>query len=692
LTVAGLDIPGGMIYVGSGLGSVGHSGSVEPALIDPRLPVNLRNPDLACEKMPYWPSYSAIPPESRAAYLQWLAGGRKDPGVGVGHVFLFLYGLERRALFDAASDPVAREEIPSIVEEVDRLLGIYGSQGSFRGYASSFVEVLRGVGADKLVDAAPPATAYCPGYEFPLSIRMALGLMSIQRKPVSADWALAWYMSAPTTRLRTPASRCADEFRALFRNRYQQKFGEGLVVAPPNKTIDLSYRPASASFAGTLRLKFSDRRLASGVPDVTSLAGPLNKISEVAESCAVDLEPFSRWVGRNPALRSSPAAVALLPAELVGRQVSTALSDFWDNIEGRFEGEDLAEVPGSELLRYWRKPSDSKLVRTDYVLLAQLLEKRGYGVEPDVRFGGPVLAPDKPCILFHLAPGSPSAPSTAYAAAATTLQLAVAVASADEQIDPREVEALEGHLERALPVTEMEKGRLRANLRWLITERPPVTGLKKRLEGMERGQREAIGRFLVGVATADGIVTSAEVKILEKLYRLLDLETTGMYSELHAQAVTPAEPPSEPVVVRPPGPGSPGFSIPLPPDASGTPAVLLNMKRVEEKLNQTAAVSALLQSIFVEEEGHGAAAGAPADSAERMVGLDAPHSAFLRALMSKESWSRTEVEKIAAESGVLPDGALDAVNEASITACGDPLWEGDDAITIDQAVRKELAL
>ena len=78
--------------------------------------------------MHYWPCYSMIDPASRAAYLHWLASGRKDPAAAVGYVFLFFYGIERRVLVDAQTSEQARSEIDGLLAEVERLLGIYGGK------------------------------------------------------------------------------------------------------------------------------------------------------------------------------------------------------------------------------------------------------------------------------------------------------------------------------------------------------------------------------------------------------------------------------------------------------------------------------------------------------------------------------------------------------------------------------------
>src|ERR1022692_944768 len=95
--VAGLSLPGGMLYVGKKLRAPADGGS-DPALIDPRLPIDRRTPDWSGSTVGYGPSYSRISAQARAAYLTSLADGRSRPGAPISWVFLFFYGLERRVI------------------------------------------------------------------------------------------------------------------------------------------------------------------------------------------------------------------------------------------------------------------------------------------------------------------------------------------------------------------------------------------------------------------------------------------------------------------------------------------------------------------------------------------------------------------------------------------------------------------
>ena len=85
--VGGVQVPG-FVYVGQDLRSVAKWSIPEPALLDTSLPVDHVAPDWAGAGLRYWPFYHDLSPGSRAAYLAWHGGGRRDPFTAIGHVFL----------------------------------------------------------------------------------------------------------------------------------------------------------------------------------------------------------------------------------------------------------------------------------------------------------------------------------------------------------------------------------------------------------------------------------------------------------------------------------------------------------------------------------------------------------------------------------------------------------------------------
>ncbi|HEX5497008.1 MAG TPA: TerB N-terminal domain-containing protein [Mycobacteriales bacterium] len=691
IRIAGYAIAGGMIYGGFGLSAV-TSGGAEPALIDPGLPVG-RRPDRSGSGMTYWPSYHQISPECRAGYLEWLAAGRSAPGAYIGYVFLFFYGLERRVLVDCARPGPARADLPVIHAEIRRLLSIYGANDSFRGYATGLLDVVASLGARG--QGQPPAFDGDP-WEVPLPLRIGLAEAAAAGRPVPASWALAWVRFHPEIHLRTAARRCPDEFARLFAFRYRARFGDGMTVRPNRTTVRLEYRAASAGI-GRITLD-------TGLPDVFGLAAPGRTLAALVTGCTDELDPYSRWLGRNPDGQGTIAGAALLPACLVdpGRG---AVGDLLRWADAQVGAATHAIIDGADLIGFWTPQRPATLPKADSVAVARLLAGQGYGIEPDPRFGAAPLAAG-PAVLFRLDPAdSPSAPSAGYTAAATLMHLAAAVAGADDDVSESERAQLAAHLHSALHLSAAERSRLEAHLLRLLTVGVKLTGLTGRLRALTVEQREGVAAFCVRIAAADGVLAASEMAILAKVYTLLGLDATRVPGDAHAlittaPATVPPTPPDTvpdtvldigPVTVRPAGAAPSGYPIPVQRREVG---FHLDEAAIAAKLAESEQVSALLGQIFAEQD---SPAPEPVAAPEirtgpPAAGLDGAHSALLRALAGRPAWSRAEVEDLCAGLGLLPDGALDTLNDAAFDTAGEPVAEGEDPIqTNTDAMREMLA-
>jgi hypothetical protein len=108
----------------------------------------------------------------------------------------------------------------------------------------------------------------------------------------------------------------------------------------------------------------------------------------------------------------------------------------------------------------------------------------------------------------------------------------------------------------------------------------------------------------------------------------------------------------------------------------------------------TARVSAMLSEIFTEEvpdqDLQEPAEPAPEDQPALLPGLDEPHCAFARLLLTRPQWTRTELEDAAADLGLMLDGALEQINEAAFDALDAPLCEGDDPIDVDTELLEKI--
>lgn len=675
-TVAGYPLNGGLLYVGTGL--IGGNGwRPEAALIDPSLPVRNSDDDYTVRRLGYWPSYSEATREARASYLNWLSNGRSDPSADIGYVFLYFYGLERRALVDATRSEAAMAEVPAIVQEVKRLLTIYGANLSFLGYASSLVDIL--VAGSSRVDclASPPPLS--PLGRLTFEHKLCLGQISSLRKVLPAEWAYIWFRGDPTTHLKTSAQRCPDEFKRAFLERYAQTFGEGMPL-PQNKTrLKLLHLPASPSLHdGTHLEKTLD------LPDVTVLSSPMRKLQAIADECMSQLDTYSRFLGRNPDKAGSADALLELPFTLWPdehrkpiEQLRTTISKAGKPLATKFE-----KLRG--LFPNWHDAN-----RQRYLSLSRALAEAGMGIEPDLRFGGKLPSPDETVVLFSDdAARTFQKPTSEYGAAALTLHLATSVSAADGDVGDEERQLLLHQLEDWLHLPDSGRRRLQAHLRLLLAEPPSLNNLKKRIEVLPLAAKQAIGEFLAMVAKADNDVTPAEVKMLEKIFKMLGLDVQSVYAMLHVTA-------ERPVIVRPAGEAGAGYAIPRQPKQK-EPGFDLDMSRIAELHAESEKVSAILGAIFTEESIQPEPVPEPEPqeaetiAADSVMGLDAEHTALVRLLCTRPEWPRDELEELAQDRGILLDGALEHINEAAFDTLEQPFCEGDDPVEINQEVVKEI--
>ena len=667
ISIAGSLITGGMIYVGKDLKSL--SGITEPCLINPTLSIAAQG-SVHEREFGYWPSFSEISPRARRAYLNWLADGRRDPEADIGYVFLFFYGLERRAIAEGLKDAQAQRDWPLLAQEVRRLLEIYGERSfSFKRYACELLSWLEVSHYSKALYKLP-VPSFPTTFEVPLYVRLALGLAAVDGVPVPPHLALAWVRLDPSSYLRTSASRCASQFDELFQQRYTESFNPGIVL-PRNKTkLKLVYQPASAGFRGVgeIKLTFGE------TPDVTVLTAPQKQLKKIVDAVTDQLDPYSRYLGRNPDSPNALEGLLLLPPTVWPDASRDALEALRDRAS-----EGFVVMKLQELLDLFQ--AKAALNKERAVALAKTLETVRIGMEPDILGGARTPKGEDHVVLYSsLESSSASARTAAYQAATLTLQLASAVAGADGEFSEHEMTHLSEQVQSWSHLTVGESARLLAHLRLLAVEPVSLTSLKKKLDPLDTKSKETIAAFMATVAQADGTVTPAEVKMLEKVYKALGLDAKRVFADVHAVAAGT----------------SPQSSISAQPVAKG---FQLDTAKIAALQKDSERVSALLADIFKEESPQppvtavvpeAASLDAEAPVAKGLFGLDEAHSAFARMLLSRPQWTREELLDVSSDLDLMLDGALEHINEVSFDTHDIPFTEGEDPIDVNPEILEKL--
>jgi TerB N-terminal domain len=263
-----------MIYVFQGSGNARND---EPASIDVRLPVSEHEHVSTVRELGYWPRYDGLTPGQRRSYLQWIAQGRASIPPELGYTFLFLYGLERRALVEQADQQ-------EIFQEVIRLRKLYAATGvprnhSFDSYTGSFLWflVVRHPQLCSLADLTHLVQS--PGIWSDQTLSSAIYWFAATHRTLS-DWAaMRISQSLPGSRTSVASRRVSQQFQALFIARYLRKFPGGLPPAPASSHRTYVYRPSSAAL----------RQIEFVAPDYASSIGYYGPLSELWNECSDEL-------------------------------------------------------------------------------------------------------------------------------------------------------------------------------------------------------------------------------------------------------------------------------------------------------------------------------------------------------------------------------------------------------------------
>jgi tellurite resistance protein len=651
----------GFIYTGKGINGEQHY-VVNPSLS--AKPGDLTSADATG----YYSSYSLFSPDKRSLYLKWLAAGAQsasDSSFGM----LYFYGIERRfldLLQQRASNP-CEDEREQLFQEIQRIANLFkNAAGSITQCCARLFDFAAAYTLDKNRVPELPKE-WIKTWELPFSLRYGIGWFMKERRPIPVEWALRWAYVEPSIYLRTPATRCPDEFEAAFAAAYRSKFGDGLVLPVNKARLKLTYQPGwPVHSQGDVRSDFSD------IPDVAALTGPQQKLKALVEEATAAIDGFSRYLGRNPAKSGCLEAYLTLPLPLW----PSAAVERWHQFLTSFV-EPVQPLPLESLLHELDPSGDLSLPRLPEI--AGHLNSALVGFEPDILSGARRPKQTEMVVLFPLTSESEAERTTAeYKRASLIVSLSACVALADGNASEDEERTVEAMISSWEHLGVDLRSRLRAQYRLQVRNGISLANLKSRLANLTSDGRLQMALSLCSLAAADGNIATDEVKLLEQIYRALELEPQLLYSHLHlgqqpihnldAQAST---------------------------NNRSQATYCVDSARLEALRRETEQVSALLAGVFAEEEPPSSSKpeALTLDSAEEnltkdelLPGLDTKHQQFLAEILSRPSWTREQLQATAQRLQIMLDGALERINDATFDLFGEPVTEGDDPIYVQQNI------
>jgi hypothetical protein len=717
-------IHNGLVYCGSGLEAVAERGNPEPSLVNEMLPIGTDD-EYYSRKLDHLPNYASATPDARAAYLNWLANGRRDKKSNIGYVYLYFYGLERRAFIDVHADPAARADIPAIIEEVEALSDAFGKSKAFVSRARSFVNTLRAVaeGSRQYLEP-PPDIEMDEGPSYLHSVALAQAYRDDFAFPV--DWLLSWYLASTSFVRPRAVTRCLPHFKSLFKLALPKTFPNSArdwLDAKHDRRLTISY-DALYPRLGRVVVAMPESEHLRNVIDPG--LGLFRLVDSFAKRLAEQLEPYAHYVGNSAEKGTSDEAQLLLPPVLWQPEV---LARFENIAESTRDG----TMSAPETFAVLFAPLAPRFVVGYFRnLVAHLESYFGLCMEPDPRYGAALPTLDSHTVFFRLPESERFKEGETLSAGALAawqsktgpVWFYAAIVRADRGSQEAKRLAARKLIAHATGWTSYEKLRLFALFEVLVKDMP-VSGLKKRALGFTRSSARRMAGELVQICHAAGALTgAANIRALEALFQLLGQDADNLYSMAHAGASAWTGDASAELAA-----GTFDSMAQSTSQTAQKSGIGLDRQKIARLREETAEASAMLGAIFLQDD-QPAAMSRPsetvAESASeaipqvediqahqthqpvnlssnavvarqgsttaflRLPGLNAAHNALLVQLLERHAWQRAEVVALCAPLGLMVDAAVERINEAAFDQFEDALLDGDDTLEINPDIAGEL--
>lgn len=657
--IAGIEIPLGMIYVGTKLRAQKYGG-VENCLINPKFKVARNNDGYDSDDIGYWPSYEGLQPRARREYLLWLASGAKTPNANISFVFLYFYGLERRLFLEQAID-----ERPPILKEMKRLLRIYGDNNSLNRYvnnAISFATIFE-TETNKAPALKIPKYSH---WELPMSVALYLGRKVKSGDSLTNNDALLWFLNHPEKHLRTPAHRLKKEFISLMKIKLKKAQPDGPKVRKPKRKFNPEYSSCSSSFSVNFK------KHVEGIPDFSGIKAPISVVQKFADEAMDELDKLSRLLGRTPEAKGTFKALRLLPHDLLNTFGGSQIKEIQHWVKTRQKGS-LGVFTFQEIIEKTTDLDGSKVTKSIHSDVFSFMESLGWSMLPAPH---EVIGTVKSDVKLLLLPSNSKIritgqPTNAMLLAILEISLGSYIAHSDEKLLDVEVGVLIKRIKDFNELSSNERSRLYDLLKWLAIQKLDLSAINRKLKKLDSKAKTALADIAIAVAVVDGKIAPEEVKALESVYKALGFDQNSLYSSLHSMGASKRKTPSH---------------TSTPAKSNEKIGVSLDMERVASTLIDTKKAAALLAEIFEDgdEEVIDALETTPdtETSDNAFQGLDSAHTQLLIELLERTEWPKDEYDLLVSSLKLLPDGAMEAINEWAFEKFDDALIEDGEPIII----------
>jgi hypothetical protein len=691
----GYIIKGGLFYLGNRMPKRSDPSEDSPCLINPELNLGISWKD----NFASFSGYSRSLPGFRRTYLEWLADGRPPLGANSNCPMCFLYGLEHRLLVDGAKGLVRAQERTLIIQEIIRLMELNPDNLQFIDSAA-YLLVCEWLAFDKK-ESLPKYLGLSIDKDAKVSLLQGIFQHIISGKPFSSAKLLQLTIYHPQNELlvRHSDPDYAKLFQRLFQIRYREKFGLGLKLSPGNGVTKLSYAATNSSLNG-LKLQVC------GLPDnLFDGDGLFEKTEKLIKLCELELQSYWEKKHRKNDYKRSLWLLSFLPAELL-------------YIDERLKGlnkllfEPDFRVPRllwlNELYRRLNYEPDKENVKKDFRKMILLLEAMRFGVAPMREIHG--VGSDNYEELFVF----PAVEK--IRAEDKSFRKALLVIRLDSLNNPSRTNFAVRHktfLKYCHDLNTAEKNSLYAFSLW--RQKYANIICKKGIDDLIKGLSVAeIKKTALVITALAGVKRSSpeEIKRLEYVYNKLKLTKNQLISDLNmfeGQSSFDdlwAENRSredfnldEGLLQKYEAETGAVYGLlnkvfaggdELVPDFNSANHQVVRLDNNDSSENNGCVpVETAVSSVVVSGQTENPGKDNGKDNDDSLDGLDALHRQLFLRLIKKESWGKPELNKLCHSFDLMPEGAVENINQWFIARMDCVLIEGDDPLYVDIELVRE---
>lgn len=609
------------------------------------------------EKLDYWPNYNYISKTQQGYYIKWLANGK--PYIEeLGYVYIYYYGLEYRALIEKKDLKIILFEVIDLVSKFRLLKYGYALIIYLTLHITDFTEDE----TNKLLTFYHRQKDYY-AYNSTNSVFNAILHKLKPEEKQNIDFYALYsdlYFSADNNSKTNLSSR---KYELL--SYYMDKMISQIDIAETYSVIQQNYNyyMAMSGYRTPNIAKYE------AIVPSKKLRYIWRQAHEIINNEIV--QPIKKFDSSTAPL-TEIEKLAYLPAKLR------------NNIDNLFDGFNFGEKSISNIEAIANKLNfkiQDKVTLRQSVLIADACEALGYDIEPNANIDQKSYKKDDN-ILIYKNKYSEKVYSSDYPIASLFTDLGYLIALEDRELLQVEIAYIENYIKNEFHLSQSEIYRLQMRGELLINTQTVNTNetIKKLIKMVNSNSKENIAKFMISVAVTDGLVKDSEIKILQKIFKQLEL--TEDYLNLTLSELIKSE---DEVVIIENGHSAKrkGSKIPQNIETNEKIDLKLDTKKLEKIKINTSEVQNVLQKIFADEHDE-----IPKTEPEKNILADNDNrndvknglQNIISIIIEKRNLTRNELLNMIQNKGVMLNGFIDQINEWSEENFGDFLLEENEDI------------